>query len=127
VREPPISIQIFSCTEKSQKRMVVTSPRALGNVSLTLLDHHGDPLTTALTRALVAGSEIFAFELPSTLFERGVEGVHLYVHDLASSGSGHGRFDFTAGPGVYLSQASRPERQLANGSFWLGGLAAPVR
>jgi hypothetical protein len=116
--EPKIAIQEAEC--EGQWRVVLGSDRPLGDVTVSLLDHHGDPAYAPVTHAVGAGTAVFAFRLqdpsqpaapassggvpmPSPFMmrapRRSFEGLHVHVHDLAASGAGHGRFDVVTGVG----------------------------
>jgi hypothetical protein len=86
-----------------EARVVLRSARALGDVTVTLLDHHGDPITTSSTRPVGADATVFSFQLTPALSRtsRGVEGLHVVVHDLAASGQGRGKADLRYGVRVY--------------------------
>jgi hypothetical protein len=121
--EPAITVQEAEC--EGQWRVVVGTPRPLGQVTVTLLDHHGDPAHAAVTHAVGAGSTVFTFRLAeppqpgvaaadagAAMFplappfpgmgrevRRSFEGLDVHVHDLAASGEGHGRYDIVRGVG----------------------------
>jgi len=74
------------------RRVVVTSPVSVGDVTVTLLDHHGDPVSTPVTRPVGPAGAVFDVRggdggAPSA------DAVHVQVHDLATAGLGHGRYD----------------------------------
>jgi hypothetical protein len=93
--EPPLAAGLVSCG--TGMRVLVESTSSLGDVSVTLLDHHGDPVAGPVTRVVDKGAAAFAFDVP----DEAVEGIHVSVKDLATSDVGHGRWDLVAGPGVY--------------------------
>ncbi len=88
-----------------EERVVLRPGTPVGDVTVTLLDHHGDPLTPPLTSSVDAGPTVFTFRLNHALAKApyGVEGMHAWVHDLSVSGVGHGRGDVTSGVRVYSS------------------------
>jgi hypothetical protein len=64
----------------------------VGDVTVTLLDHHGDPVSTPVTRPVGPAGAVFDVRggdggAPSA------DAVHVQVHDLATAGLGHGRYD----------------------------------
>jgi hypothetical protein len=117
----PITVQEAECD--GQWRVAVTSPAPLGTVTVTLLDHHGDPAYPPVTQTAGAGTRVFSFALPPSgpapatplPFARGAtrrafEGAHVHVHDLGATGSGHGRYDIVTGVGA--GRISVPEGAL---------------
>ena len=105
--EPPIAARLFSCADGA--RVVVQSARPVV-ATVTLLDHHGDPLTASVSQQLGAGPAVLAFTLPDDVRDspRGIEGLHLAVERLTEQGSAAAgareRWDFVAGPSVYGGQ-----------------------
>ena len=88
-----------------EERVVLRGDTPVGDVTVTLLDHHGDPLTPPETAPVGTASTVFTFHLTPALARApyGVEGMHAWVHDLSVSGPGHGRGDVTCGVRVYTS------------------------
>ena len=85
-------------------RIAIRSTRATaGATTVTLLDHHGDPLSQALRIDVGASWKVAAFDMPQTLARsrHGVEALHVRVEDLAPSGTGKGPFDYTSSPSVF--------------------------
>lgn len=78
--KPPLEHDVVSC--KRDTRVVVRSLEPLGAVTLTLLDHHGDPATRPVTRNVDDGVQVFVFA-PTPGSD---EGLHVRVpkrdHDL---------------------------------------------
>ncbi len=104
--EPTLSAQVHVCD--AEARVVVQSPKPLGDVTIELLDHHGDPLG-APVKLNVERQAVFAFALPKDVLTAtyGIEGMHLRVHDLAISGTGKGRFDMVSGVAMYRRLVDR--------------------
>ncbi len=101
-------------------RVVLRSGRPLSG-AVTLLDHHGDPLTEARTANLDGGDEpsVIAFTLPADVLAsaHGIEGMHLHV-------DAPERWDFVSGVSVYRGGPSAS----ASGSPFdvaFGSLATP--
>jgi hypothetical protein len=113
----------------SEWRVAVRSTRAgAGPTRVTLLDHHGDPLTEGL--ALDVGGEwkVGAFDLTDELVNAryGVEALHVRVLDLGRSRTGAGPFDYTTSPSVfagkdYNTDGKVPTRPRGPGYFTIGG------
>ena len=116
--------------EKVEWRVAVRSKRAAGKTSVTLLDHHGDALTSPLVFDLAAGSEwqIGVFEMPEALAKSrfGVEALHVRVDDLAPSRTGTGPYDYSTSPSVYTTNGPNgdadkmPVRPTGPGYFSIG-------
>jgi hypothetical protein len=107
-----------SC-DGDEERVLVSAPsHSLGEVTVTLLDHHGDPVTQPLTTRVGTEPTLFTFHTSKALAgaAHGIEGTHVWIHDLSASGAGtaHARGDVTYGLRVYTS----------DGEF---GQAAPVK
>jgi hypothetical protein len=108
----------------------VQSERDLGSLTVTLLDHHADPLVAPLTIEARPGLTAFAFALPPTFAKTrfGVEALHLHVADLARSGAGKGAYDFFTSPSVFRSgsmigeeREKRAIRPRGTGDFVIDG------
>ncbi len=86
-----------------ERRVVLRAEKPVGKVSVTLLDHHGDPLGPAATVDVDASWKALAFALPASFASApyGVEALHVRVHELAVSGAGNGPFDATSSPSVF--------------------------
>jgi hypothetical protein len=98
--EPSLEASVHVCD--GDARVVVRSPRPLGEVTIELVDHHGDPLA-APVKQRVDRESVFAFALPKDVLssKRGASGMHLRVHDLSVAGVGKGRFDIVRGVSAY--------------------------
>ncbi len=99
---PELDAQLVECERDT--RVVVTSAKRLGAVSVELLDHHGDALTDTVTRDVDRAHAVFAFGLPNHRARAGdggrassVEGLHVHVakpkHDLVVSPSAYASGD----------------------------------
>lgn len=116
-------------------RVAVRSLRAAaGPTSVTLLDHHGDPLSRELVLDVDDGWKVGAFALSPELVKAryGVEALHVRVADLARSGAGVGSFDYTTSPSVfagldYESTGTMPKRPTGPGYFTIGGLPSAAK
>lgn len=108
--EPSLSAHLFVCANDA--RVVMRSELPM-SASVTLLDHHGDPLGDARS-AKTSGEEgeptVFAFALPQEVLKspRGIEGMHLHV-------DAPERWDFVSGVSVYDRSSSPFE--VATGAF----------
>jgi hypothetical protein len=104
---------------------VLRAARPLGPVTVTLLDHHGDPLVTPLTLDVVAGTNVFPFDLPPAFAETrfGVEALHVRVADLALAGAGEGAYDYVTSPSAFGEDTARTPDARPRGlkPFSLGG------
>jgi hypothetical protein len=102
---PSIAAQLFACD--GETRVVAQGAGDLGAVTITLLDHHGDPLALPVTRDVGRAPVAFAFAMSPRIQRAtyGVEGVHVQIHDLARAGTGGaGRWDLVKGSSVYASR-----------------------
>jgi hypothetical protein len=154
--EPPLGLTVstFECPASSEPdakvevRVVLASERALGPVTVTVLDHHGDPIAPAATQDVGEGLRVFAFAFPGVRwFHPGparfpdqagpasswlVEALSVRVEDLSRSGLGRGPYDFAASPSVFLGKGYEvdglPTRPRGVGPFVLGArrAAAPA-
>jgi hypothetical protein len=105
-----------------------------GPTRVTLLDHHGDPLTEGLALDVGREWQVGAFDLTPELVlaHYGVEALHVRVLDLGRSRTGQGPFDYTTSPSVFAgkedsSDGKVPTRPRGPGYFTIGGepLAPP--
>ncbi len=140
---PPLRGLVVSCPN-GEERLALTSPAPLGNVTVTLLDHHGDPVTEPLTRAVGAAPAVFAFRVPDALRaeitsvddpsspaappRHAIEGAHLRVAELSAPGRPPAPFDYVLGASAYrgLDDTGRDDRvpYQRYGSFEIGGVRA---
>jgi hypothetical protein len=97
---PDLEFREAAC-DPDEERVVLSSEHSLGDVTVTLLDHHGDPVTASITAPVGRAVALFTFRLPPELKKAGVEGMHVWVHDLATAGLGRGRADLMYGVRVY--------------------------
>jgi hypothetical protein len=100
---------------------------------VTLLDHHGDPLTKKLTIDVGREWQIGVFDLSPELAKAhfGVEALHVRIDDLAPSRTGKGPFDYTTSPSVFAGKdydvdGTMPVRPRGPGYFKIGALPAPA-
>lgn len=111
-------------------RVAVRSTRAgAGPTSVTLLDHHGDPLTAKLVIDVDREWKVGVFDLSPELAKAhyGVEALHVRVEDLSRSRTGTGPFDYTTSPSVfagkdYAAEDKLPERPRGPSYFTIGAL-----
>jgi hypothetical protein len=97
--DPPLAARLFVCADDARVVLRAGKPTT---VTVTLLDHHGDPLAEPL-RVNVPGEEdaagepaVVAFTLPPDVLAsaRGIEGMHLAV-------AAPERWDYVSGSSVY--------------------------
>ena len=95
--DPPLAAHLFVCADDA--RVVLRSAHPLA-ATVTLLDHHGDPLVEARTTNVAGGDEpsMIAFTLPADVLAsaHGIEGMHLHV-------DAPERWDYVSGASVYRS------------------------
>jgi hypothetical protein len=118
-------------------RVALRSTRtSAGRTSVTLLDHHGDPITAKLSMDVDGDWKVGVFDLAPELAKAhyGVEALHVRVEDLSRSRTGTGIFDYTTSPSVfsgtdYGADEKMPTRPRGPGYFTVGGLpvAPPSR
>ena len=92
--DPPLAARLFVCADDA--RVVLRAGQPLA-ATVTLLDHHGDPLVEARTANVAAGEpSMIAFTLPAAVLAsaHGIEGMHLRVDTPE-------RWDFVSGVSVY--------------------------
>lgn len=101
VAEPALGLQgdIVSCERggKHEWRAAIRSDKPLSGISLTLLDHHADPLTARLKVHASNDWGVYVFDLPESVATAsfGVEAVHVRVD------TDKGPWDWFTSPGVY--------------------------
>ncbi|TKD10085.1 DUF3160 domain-containing protein [Polyangium fumosum] len=128
VPDPAIGLagRTVSCVRDGtlEVRLVLASDRALGPVTVTLLDHHGDPLAPGLTLDVGEGFSVYPFTFPEVPWRpstRGtyddpphresrsprspVEALVVRIEDLAQTGAGQGAFTLFTSPSVFSGKA----------------------
>jgi hypothetical protein len=121
-------------TRPTEWRVAMRSTRSLaGPTSITLLDHHGDPLTAPLVLDVDRTWKVGAFDLTKELAAAhfGVEAIHVRVADLGRSTLGTGAFDYTTSPSVFSGTDNEltgkiPVRPRGPSYFGIGGAAPGV-
>lgn len=107
--EPALGLQgdIVSCERdgKHEWRAAIRSDKPLPGISLTLLDHHADPLTASLRVHASNDWSVYVFDLPQPIAAAsfGVEAIHVRVD------TDDGPWDWSTGPGVYTEPAGRAQ------------------
>jgi hypothetical protein len=100
VEAPPVAARLFVCDDDA--RVVVSATRPM-SATITLLDHHGDPLGEAQSTSgdLTREPAVLAFALPRAILgaRRGIEGRHVRV-------DAPGRWDHVTGVSVYRADAT---------------------
>ena len=125
VPEPSIRLAggVYACTRdgKLEARLVLASDRDLGPVSVTLLDHHGDPLVPAFTQDVAAGFSVYPFTFPEITWpppaparapldgpptppRTPAEAVVVRMEDLSRAGVGKGAFTYFTSPSVFFGK-----------------------
>ncbi|MDI1445625.1 DUF3160 domain-containing protein [Polyangium sp. 6x1] len=134
--------QLFHCIKdgKLEARLVLAADRPLGPITVTLLDHHADPLGPALTKSVDDDVVVFPFLFPEIPWvdedltardmyygkkpknRTPVEALSLRVEDLGRSGLGKGSYDWFTSPTVFYHSSDTPDMrpQLVQ-RFVLGG------
>jgi len=84
-------------------RVAVRSAVPTGPITLTLLDHHGDPITPEARFEAGSAWTVVQLDVPDEVAKAayGVEAMHLRVEDLARSGVGAGPWDYVTSPSVF--------------------------
>jgi len=125
--ELSLMTKTVSCDDGA--RVVVQGLRAMGEVSVTLLDHHGDALGATVTHAVGTEPVAFGFALPTPMLtqKHAIEGVHLHVHDGAASGGSPGRWDTVVGGSAWVANGEGPSFVTPGslGVWGMGMAAAP--
>jgi len=87
---PPVPLSTRTVWCEGDVRVVVSGDRPLGDVSVELLDHHGDALTAPARRTVGTSPGVFVFDVPAAVRDAsfGIEGVHLRVHERTDAGGG---------------------------------------
>ncbi|HVK71041.1 MAG TPA: DUF3160 domain-containing protein, partial [Polyangium sp.] len=128
VPDPAIGLagRTVSCVRdgKLEARLILASDRKLGPVTVTLLDHHGDPLTPALTLDVSEGFSVYPFTFPEVPWQRPahgryddpphhqdrspqspVEALEVRIEDLDRAGAGKGAYTLVTSPSVFHGKA----------------------
>jgi hypothetical protein len=84
-------------------RVAMRSEKPAGVVSVTLLDHHGDPISGDARLEVGREWRVAEIDVPPEVAAsaQGVEALHVRVVDLSRSGMGEGPWDLTTSPSVY--------------------------
>ena len=129
-----VDMGICATADGVEWRARIGSPKKLGDVRLTMLDHHGDPLGPEATIDHQGGDVVVAFTLPASFREAawGVEGVHLRVSELSHSGTGLGPWDYATSPSAFYAPGDSldthaPRRAQGVASFTVGRALSPER
>jgi hypothetical protein len=119
--DPSLAATLFVCADDARVLLRAAEPTT---ATVTLLDHHGDPLVQAQTASVAGGAgdepSVVAFTLPADVLAsaHGVEGMHLHV-------AAPERWDHVSGVSVYRGGPSggAPGSAL---DVAFGSLAAPT-
>ena len=108
-----VDMGLCPTAEGAEWRARIASPKKLGDLRLTMLDHHGDPLGPTAKIDHQGGEAVVAFTLPASFRDAawGVEGVHLQVSDLGHSGTGLGAWDYATSPSAFYAPSDGLENR----------------
>jgi hypothetical protein len=136
---------MYNCSVdgKLEVRILLAADRQTGPVSVTLLDHHADPLAPPITRSVTDEIVVFPFLFPevpqddkekpdpkrsfygSRKIEYLVEALSVRIEDLGHSGLGKGPYDYFTSPSVFSGKGdweNMPRRPTGvDPSFVIGG------
>lgn len=134
--EPPLGlgVKIFQCAAegKLEVRALLASNKSAGPVSVTLLDHHADPLAAPLTLPVHDEIVVFPFRFPEVPFEKTeksaddaayfarrkikylAEAISIRIEDLGHSGLGSGPYDYFTSPSVFFGKGNDENLSLRN-------------
>lgn len=117
--EPEIGLEgrVLSCSGDAgppERRVALRASRPVGKVSVTLLDHHADPLGAPVTLEVNGAWSVATFGLPASFNSSrfGVEALHVRVHDLNVAGLGSGPYDYFTSPSVFQWNEGSPSERL---------------
>lgn len=125
--EPPLGlgVKIYHCSVegKLEVRVLLAANTTPGPVSVTLLDHHADPLAPSSTREVRDEIVVFPFRFPNVVqakkenkpefdepsFARRplkylVEAISIRIEDLQHAGLGKGSYDWFTSPSVFFGK-----------------------
>lgn len=120
--------ELFHCIKdgKLEARLVLAADRPLGPITISLLDHHADPIAPSLTKSVDDDLVVFPFFFPEIPWVREdpqadtfaygykpanrspVEALSLRVEDLGRSGLGKGSYDWFTSPTVFYYSSDAP-------------------
>lgn len=130
-----MGVQIFQCTVegKLEVRVLVAPNKPVGPVSITVLDHHADPLAPTITHDVIDDIVVFPFRFPEVprqdkpaparteemYFARGptkylVEAISVRIEDLQHAGLGKGAYDYFTSPSVFFGKGDEENLPLRN-------------
>lgn len=146
VPELGLGLKIHQCSVdgKLEVRVFAASNKPAGPISITLLDHHGDPLAPPLTLPVNDEIAVFPFRFPEVPqapkkqtplgpedfygprdVKYLVEGISVHIEDLKHSGLGNGPHDWFTSPSVFYGKGSDANLPLRNvgilGPLVIGG------
>lgn len=132
--EPPLGlgVHVTNCTNdgRLEVRVLLAADKAVGPVTITLLDHHGDPLAPSLTQTVAGDLVVFPFLFPEVpheekkdepqtpqsyegMYERDikylVEAISVRIEDLSHSGLGKGPYDYFTSPSIYYGNTTQDD------------------
>jgi len=122
-----LGIKLFNCAVdgKLEVRVLLASNKKAGPVSVTLLDHHADPLASPISLSIDDEVVVFPFRFPEVPFsdkkEKSprdteyfvprkikylVEAISVRIEDLKHSGLGSGPYDYFTSPSVFFGKGN---------------------
>lgn len=141
-----LGLKIHQCSidGKLEVRVFAASNKPAGPISITLLDHHGDPIAPALTLPVNDEIVVFPFRFPEVPhapkkqtplgpedvygprdIKYLVEGISVHLEDLKHSGLGNGPYDWFTSPSVFYGKGGDENLPLRNvgilGPLVIGG------
>jgi hypothetical protein len=141
-----LGLKIHHCSVdgKLEIRVFAASNKPAGPVSITLLDHHGDPLAPTSTLPINDEIAVFSFRFPEVAQEPPkktplgpgdlyapreikylLEGISVHIEDLQHSGLGNGPYDWSTSPSVFFGKGNDENLPLRNvgvlGPLVIGG------
>lgn len=148
-----VGVQIFQCAVegKLEVRVLVAADKPVGPVSITLLDHHADPLAPTITHDVEDDIVVFPFRFPEVVKDDKpapsasddvflarqatkylVEAISVRIEDLSRSGLGNGPYDYFTSPSVFFGKGNEENMPLRNlgatQGFVIGGSwVAPMK
>lgn len=139
-----MKVENCSVDGKLEVRVLLASNKKAGPVSVTLLDHHADPLADALSHPVDDEIVVLSFRFPEVPFDNKkpesrpedmdfasrkikylVEAISVRIEDLQHSGLGSGPYDYFTSPSVFFGKShveNLPERTVGTiGTMVIGG------
>jgi len=103
VATPELAMSDAWC-KPDEERVMIESAAPLASVTVTLLDHHGDPISTAVTQPVGPNPALFTFRAQATQ-AHAAEGLWVRVNDPKLGAPGHDHVDLVYGVRNYTNVA----------------------